>query len=233
MTRLTSAVFGPHLSAPLQPALIELSECCTDCTRIASTGCTPVAAVVMDHESMLSSSRASARRSTRGSKREHIPAQHENAAAKVDPWAAISESLLQARAQARAPSAQSVRSFRTQDSRAPRRRADDRPDPDATSEAGFSFASSFDESVYGQGDRGLARGDRGPLQPASVPDYSRRLSRSSSVLRRLTSFLVRSAKSEKYAWWTAVVAVVFIKWCIGFGGYSGEPVLLAHDPQSS
>ncbi|GAA6026409.1 hypothetical protein JCM8202_005056 [Rhodotorula sphaerocarpa] len=130
----------------------------------------------MDHESMLSSSRASARRSTRGSKREPIPAQHENAAAKVDPWAAISESLLQARAQARAPSAQSVRSFRTQDSRAPRRRAGDRPDPDATSEAGFSFASSFDES----------------------------------------------AKSEKYAWWTAVVAVVFIKWCIGFGGYSGR-----------
>ncbi|GAA5985468.1 hypothetical protein JCM10908_006987 [Rhodotorula pacifica] len=135
-------------------------------------------------------------------------------------WDAISESLLRARAEARVPSARSVRSQRTQDSRHGPKKDDDFRGP--ASESGRSLASST--GLSSRYSASLA-GSRRKYDDAGGPEARRsteRRQRQDSALRRGVRFLQKSETLRPYALVLALVVIVLVKWVVGLGGYSGR-----------
>lgn len=129
-------------------------------------------------------------------------------------WDAISESLLRARADARAPSARSVRSQRTQDSRHGLQNAHHRG---PASESGTSLASSGTVSS-----RYSSRHAYGRSEDRDERQKSGQSRTSDAAFRRCARFLQKSETLRPHALVLTLLGIVLVKWCVGLGGYSGK-----------
>lgn len=134
-------------------------------------------------------------------------------------WDAISESLLRARADARAPSARSVRSQRTQDSRHGLQNAHHRG---PASESGTSLASSGTVSSRYSSSLVSSRHAHGRAEDRDGWRKSERSRTSDSAFRRGARFLQKSETLRAYALVLTLLGIVLVKWCVGLGGYSGK-----------
>lgn len=164
----------------------------------------------MDHSQAFPHSRTTAARPDRS---------HSLAASGYTSWDAISESLLRARADARAPSARSVRSQRTQDSRHGLQNAHLRG---PASESGTSLASSGTVSSRYSSRLVSSKHAHGRSEDRDERQKSARSRTSDSAFRRGARFLQKSEILRPYALVLTLLGIVLVKWCVGLGGYSGE-----------
>ena len=144
---------------------------------------------------------------------------HSLAASGYTSWDAISESLLRARADARAPSARSVRSQQTQDSRHGLQNAHLRG---PASESGTSLASSGTVSSRYSSSPVSSRHAHGRSEDHDARQKSERSRTSDSAFRRGARFLQKSEALRPYALVLTLLGIVLVKWCVGLGGYSGK-----------